>query len=114
MSVLHSSFRGFAALLLLVGVMLGGAIDAAACEPELQASSFVDVHASEQDQDTQDQGTADDDGACVHGHCHHGTSSLAKMQDIAAVGFTAAVPIATTQSGLVPVIGNTPKRPPRA
>lgn len=114
MSVLHSSFRAFAALLLLVAVILGGAIDAAACEPELQASSFVDVHAAEQDQDTQDQGTADDDGACVHGHCHHGAQSLAKYDLVPSVLFIAEVPTAVDQTNLVPVVGSTPKRPPRA
>jgi|SRR5690606_40464428 len=113
MFALHSGFRALLALLLLVGVMLGGALDAAACEPELHPASLAEVHIADEDQDPVDQERSEGD-ACVHGHCHHGAQSPVKSQDVTTVMFVAIIPAAVDQTSLVPIQGVTPKRPPRA
>ena len=59
------SARRFAALLLLLGVMLGGAVDAIACEP---ASEITAINAADAEPLGQKQ-LPDDErhGDCVHG-----------------------------------------------
>jgi len=96
-----------------VGVMLGGAIDAAACGPEMHPTNIAEVHAVDPDQDSSDRQGSDDD-ACVHGHCHHGTQTLVRAHDVATVMFVALVPPSSEQAGLLPFEAVTPKRPPRA
>ena len=68
------SARRFAALLLLLGVMLGGAVDAIACEP---SNEITAVAAEAVEQGNHEQ-VPDDErhGDCVHGHCHHGAQQV--------------------------------------
>ena len=63
--------RPLAALLLVLAVMFGGALDAAACAP--QSSSFEQIAIGDEpapaDDQTGDQ--TDNHAVCSHGNCHH-------------------------------------------
>jgi hypothetical protein len=101
-----------AALLLLLGVMVGGTVDAVACEPTAEitavAAAPADTGAPEQ--------LPDDDrhGACVHGHCHHGAQQVppvAAAEDLAIVADRPAPPGEPRLTSITP---DSLKRPPRA
>ena len=106
------SARRLLALLLLVGVMLGGSVDAIACEPINEAVAAV--HAgTDQAGDHQVPG-GDHEGACIHGHCHHGVPHL---QDLAALAALPAYLVQHPLPGerrLASITADSPKRPPRA
>ena len=84
LSVLN--MRPLAALLLLLAVMFGGALDAAACAP--QSSSFEQVAIGDEpapaEEQTDDQ--TDNHAVCSHGnchHCHHGAQPDRLSSDVA-------------------------------
>ena len=80
------SLRPLAALLLVLVVMFGGALDAAACASPTSSFGQVAVSddASPADERTDDQtGT---DAVCFHGnchHCHHGAQPDRLSADVA-------------------------------
>jgi len=108
-------FRPLAALLFLLALLLGGTLDAAACEPEFgfaeaAASAAVD---GEHDGNGSDREPAPQD-VCVHGHCHHCGQVVLSDEDAPAVPFAAVSPAHSPVPWLDPVTSDTPKRPPRA
>ena len=106
------SARRFAALLLLMGIMLGGGVDAIACEP---STEMAEISAAEAKQGDHQQPRGNErHGDCVHGHCHHGVSYVQAVAG--AAGFLIA-PVEHRQSGeprLASITSNSLKRPPRA
>lgn len=106
--------RSFAVLLLLLATVLGGAVEAAACEPEAAvaaASAQLEMHA---DGDRPHSDGAEQHGMCVHGHCHHGSQALAEPSRVATFELAMAAPVSAFENVLEPLVGDTPKRPPRA
>ena len=104
--------RPFAALLLLLGAILGGTIDAAACEPVTE--TFVAVGAVESQPDTEKLPSGDRDGVCIHGHCHHGISHI---ETIALVGEEYAYHVdhpPWRDQSLASIVPDNLMRPPRA
>jgi len=68
------SARRFAALLLLLGIVFGGSVDAAACESAdeiAEITALVSDHSGEQQLPDHSR-----HGACTHGHCHHGAQHV--------------------------------------
>jgi len=107
------TFRPFAALLILVALLMGSAIDAAACEPEFVAHAQVEVAvdgADEQGSDSDDQ----DHAVCAHGHCHHGTQILGGSGAAADAPAPASITFGSHPDGLAGTSIPLPKQPPRA
>jgi len=106
------SVRRFAALLLLIGVMLGGAVDAIACEPTGEmtavAAASVDTHGHEQGPDN------DRHGACIHGHCHHGAQQVPQIAAAEDLPLVVDEPVPSGEHRLTSIIPDSLKRPPRA
>ena len=109
------SVRRFAALLLMLGVLLGGAVDAIACEPATEAATSVtSVALSESQGGDHQQPKSDHDGVCIHGHCHHGASAVqavAVPADVPAYDADHPLP---REHRLASIVPDTLKRPPRA
>ncbi|WP_156457696.1 hypothetical protein [Altererythrobacter sp. Root672] len=108
----HGSARRFAALLLLLGVMLGGTVDVVACEPTTEISVLA-VAGADEPSDHQIPG-ADHDGVCIHGHCHHGVpyiQQLTALTEVAAYHGDHPLPLDRILTSIDP---DTLKRPPRA
>lgn len=92
--------------------MLGGAVDAIACEPTTEMT----VVAASADHGS-DQRLPDNDGhggACVHGHCHHGTQQVPQMVTVEDLPIVAALPSPSGGRRLTPITPEALKRPPRA
>ncbi|HEY6815614.1 MAG TPA: hypothetical protein VI168_08760 [Croceibacterium sp.] len=106
------SARRFAALLLLLGVMLGGAVDAIACEPTAEIAA---VEAASADPGSHEQ-LPDDDrhGACVHGHCHHGAQQVPQIAAAEDLPIVADQPVPSREHRLASITPDLLKRPPRA
>ena len=106
------SARRFAALLLLLGVMLGGAVDAIACEP---ASEITAINAADAEPLGQKQ-LPDDErhGDCIHGHCHHGGQLVAALDNSSELLIASAEHQPVGESRLASITLDSPKRPPRA
>ena len=106
------SARRFAALVLLLGVMLGGAVDAIACEPTTEMTA-VAAHAADTDSGEQVPDT-DRHGACVHGHCHHGAQQVPQVATAEELPLVAAPPVPSGERRLTSISPSSLKRPPRA
>jgi hypothetical protein len=106
------SARRFAALLLLAGVMLGGAVDAIACEPTTEITAIA---ASSADHGNQEQ-LPDNDrhGVCVHGHCHHGAQQVPQIAIAEDLHVIATLPVPSGEQRLTSITPSSLKRPPRA
>ncbi|HLV08328.1 MAG TPA: hypothetical protein VKY80_11700 [Croceibacterium sp.] len=107
--------RSVAVLLLLLAMVLGGAIEAAACEPEIaiaSASASFDLNADADE--NQPDGQPDQHGFCAHGHCHHGSQAIANNAQMSAYEWTFVLPAGVPDRALEPVVTDTPNRPPRA
>jgi len=105
------SARRFAAVFLLLGVMLGGAVDAIACEPTTEmtvAAASSDPGGHEQVPDS------DRHGACVHGHCHHGTQQVPQMVTAELLPIAVTLPVPSGEPRLTSITPGSLKRPPRA
>jgi hypothetical protein len=93
-------------------MMLGGTIDAVACEPAIETTTSAVALDSHSDEKQPLSG--DHDGVCVHGHCHHGVSTT---QQAAVLGDVPAYhsdhPPGRDQS-LASIVSDSLKRPPRA
>ncbi len=62
-------------LLVLIAVAFGGAVEAVACSPEVDASvsiAFVQDQAPVEDENQ----SGDQHAICAHGHCHHGQQAM--------------------------------------
>ena len=112
------SVRRFAALLLLLAVMLGGSVDAIACEPVTEAAISAAETMAPADPDVtqgdeQQLPGNDRHGACIHGHCHHG---VANVQPVAQQADLLAAQVDHCPAGehrLASITLNSLKRPPR-
>lgn len=75
-----SIFAPLAGLVLALAILLGGAVDAAACESEVNAASVCTVDHEQVAHDDADHGDRDGErdqhGTCAHGHCHHGSQHV--------------------------------------
>lgn len=104
-----------AVLLLLVGMLLGGTVDAIACEPATEVAAYVtSITVSKSQSSDHKTPQSDHDGVCVHGHCHHGVSHvqpLATLIDLPA--YNADHPL-LLEHRLASIIPDALKRPPRA
>jgi len=109
--------RRFAALLLLLGVMLIGAVDAVACELDTEAVPSVTLVVgsdSQADGDHHRLPESGHDGVCIHGHCHH---SVPHIQPVIALmdmpAYHADHPL-PRENRLASLTSDPLKRPPRA
>jgi len=106
------SARRLAALLLLLGVMLGGTVDAVACEPTTEVTVLV-IAVDDQDGDHQQPGGVHD-SECIHGHCHHVVPIIQPTAVIGDVlGDLSNHPMPGDRR-LASIDPNTLRRPPRA
>ena len=106
------SARRFAALLLLLGVMLGGTVDAVACEPvsEIAAATTAGYVPGDQHQLPGDN----QHGDCVHGHCHHGVPTIPPLAEQSDLLRVRAEHTLSSTATLVSIPPDSLKRPPRA
>lgn len=107
------SARRFAALFLLLGVMLGGAVDAVACEPRTEIAVVV---AADSADTGNHQPLPDNDrhGACIHGHCHHGAQQVPQIAVAEDLPVVADLPEPSGEHRLISITPSSLKRPPRA
>lgn len=106
------NLRPFAALLILVALLMGSAIDAAACEPEFVAHSQAEVSADgsgEQDPAGKDK----KHGVCAHGHCHHASQAVGHTAEAGAAIATPLILFGSPPAGLTGTLSSPPKQPPR-
>ena len=107
------AFRPLAALFLLLAVLLGGTVEAAACEPAAVAFEQVDISSHDGDeQNSRDK--ADQHGVCAHGHCHHSPQLIDSSNDAAQVLAATAAHFGLTKRGLREARPKLIKEPPRA
>lgn len=105
------SARRFAALFLLLGVMLGGGVDAIACDPMTEmvvAAASADPSGHEQAPD------GDKHGACLHGHCHHSAQQVPQMAAAEELPLVATQHVPSGAHRLTSIVPDSLKRPPRA
>jgi len=105
-----------AALLLLLGIVLGGAVDAAACEPDKEFAAVTAIVAdTPADSGTRDEAPAKErHGECVHGHCHHGAQQVpSQVAQVDSPTVSVEHPV-SGESVLVSLPPGSLKRPPRA
>ena len=107
------AFRPLAALFLLLAVLLGGTVEAAACEPAAVAFEQVDISSDGGDEQNP-SGKTDQHGVCSHGHCHHCAQYIDSRSDAAPVLAVMATHFGLTRSGLVQARPKLIKEPPRA
>lgn len=105
--------RPLLALLLLLSVMIGGAVEAAACEPEWGHSTDVSSHVDGGDRQNSDQ-KRETHGTCVHGHCHHWPQFMRDEPAPSTIAASSAPHQGLAEARLTAIEGDTPKRPPRA
>ncbi|MBT2135737.1 hypothetical protein KK137_15470 [Croceibacterium sp. LX-88] len=98
--------------MLLLGVMLGGTVDAVACEPTTEASAVV-AAAAEESGDHQLPG-GDHDGVCIHGHCHHGVPYIQSMTALSDLPVYHGEHPRPHDRILTSIVPDRLKRPPRA
>lgn len=106
------SARRFAALFLLLGVMLGGAVDAIACEPTTEMTAVAEAAAHPGDHEQLPDNERH--GACVHGHCHHGAQQVPQIATAEPLPPLVVEPVPLGVRALTSTIPDTLKRPPRA
>ena len=108
-----TAFRPLAALFLLLTVLLGATIEAAACEPEAVAFEQVDISSHGGD-DQNPSGKTEQHGVCSHGHCHHSPQLTNSSNDAAQVLAATSTHFVLTKVGLRQASPNLVKEPPRA
>ena len=101
-------------LALLLAILLGGAIEASACEPEFVPMAVVDA-AAMQPSDHQDDGSQrETHAACSHGHCHHGNQLLRSgSADAASMVLSAGPHFIRVPVGMRQSAPDVVKEPPR-
>lgn len=108
------NLRPLAALLILVALLIGGSIDAVACEPELTASAQVEA-ASDGPSNPKSDDKDEKYAACAHGHCHYCSNALvARTGDFADAFAAPAIHFGSREAGLTSTASSLPKPPPRA
>ena len=107
------TLRPLAALLILVALLMGSAIDAAACEPEFAQHAQIETSADADGEQNTD-GTVEQHGVCAHGHCHHASSMIDHNSDGAAAIATPLDLFRSPQARLAGTAISLPKQPPRA
>ena len=106
------SVRRFAVLLLLLGVMFGGAVDAVACEPAFKTTA---VAALEHEQRAPQESPDDQrHGDCVGNHCHHGAPTIPLLAEQSELPIMQGGHLVSGDSPLDSITADFPERPPRA
>lgn len=108
-----SAFRPLAALLLLLSVLLGGAIDAAACTPEQPMLEQVDLSTSDGSQPDSGDRT-DKHAVCAHGHCHHGAQMIGSVSEAEHMPAATVPHFGRPLAGVGQRLAGPIKEPPRA
>lgn len=108
-----TAFRPLAALFLLLAVLLGGTIEAAACEPEAVAFEQIDISSHDGD-DQNPGGKTEQHGLCSHGHCHHSPQLIDSPNNAAPVLAATSTHFGLIKLGLRQASPNLVKEPPRA
>lgn len=100
--------RRFGALLFALALLLGGAIDLAACEPE-RDFPVAQIALSSDSGDTHDDGASGEQhGVCAHGHCHHAGSFIPNV----AVSGLLAAPRPAISPAAIAALSSAPTGPP--
>ena len=104
-----------AALVLLLGIVLGGAVDAVACEPIIETAAVTAVAADAADPGSGDQAPGQERHAdCIHGHCHHGAQQLPSLALQVVPPAVSVEHLSFGESSLASLSPSSLKRPPRA
>lgn len=116
LATLRHAGKRFSALLLLLAVLLGGAVEAMACEPAVSAAPYTAVAFDLDDGLADDAagGQSEQHALCPHGHCHHGPQTFADSAPISLSQTVGGVRPVGRENKLEPRITDTLKRPPRA
>ena len=113
LATLRQTGRRSLALFLLLAVLLGGAVEAVACEP--MDSSAVASAMSEPDSDKDAPADQPEQHAlCAHGHCHHGAQNFGNTPSSPAFQPVETVLVRRPDNAPKLQIIDLPKRPPRA
>lgn len=107
------NLRPLAALLILVALLMGSAVDAAACEPEFVAHAQVELTADGSG-DQEPAGKDKKHGVCAHGHCHHVFQAVDPTADTGPVIATRLILFGSNQPNLRGTLSSLPKPPPQA
>ena len=106
------------ALLLVVAALLGGSVDAIACEPVAEAAiSATEAMPPNADVTHGDEQQVPEDerhGACIHGHCHHGVANVHSVAPPADRLIARVDHRPTGEHRLASITPVSPRRPPRA
>lgn len=107
-----------AAILLLLGIVLGGAVDAVACEPTIEIAAATAIAAEPDilaDAGTRDQAPGQErHGDCIHGHCHHGAQQVPPLAVEIELPMVSVEHVTPGENDLSSIPPGTFKRPPRA
>lgn len=98
---------------MLIAIAFGGAVEAIACSPEVDASvsiAFVDKQAPTEDENR----STDQHAVCAHGHCHHGQQATATPMNAAQTMAGSMGALLSNDDYLTDTEPNLLKRPPRA
>lgn len=115
LATLRQTAKRFSALLLLVAILLGGSVEAVACEPAPSAATSAVF--ADQDMGSENDapgGQSENHGLCAQGHCHHGPQALAETSPAVAIQPTDEVRSAFLENTLDARVTDALKRPPRA
>lgn len=111
------TIRPLAAMLLVLALLVGGAVDAAACEFEDASQGSTSIAMADEQADESptrdDEPRHDGDSGCVHGHCHHGAHSLIARGDAAPAVAMSDARYPSAPKRLIAVAPDIPKQPPR-
>lgn len=105
-------FAPLAGLLLALAILLGGAVDAVACESEANTASVCTVdyeHADHGDR----EGEPDQHGTCPHGHCHHGSQHVRAFAGSDGAPISASLHSPFVDAVILQAESKLPTQPPR-
>jgi hypothetical protein len=72
---IYSLSQAVVGLLVLIAIAFGGAVEAVACSPEVDASVSIAFFQDQAPAEDENQ-SGDQHAVCAHGHCHHGQQAL--------------------------------------
>lgn len=114
-AALRHTGKRFSTLLLLIAMLLGGAVEAVACEPAVSVTVAAEV-SSDLDAGSDDEAPGsqtENHGLCAHGHCHHAPQALSDASSAALLQPSSEVRSALRENILEPRMTDALKRPPR-